>query len=281
MSKITIRDTAPRDGGSVENRLARLLDAPFLARVVPHLPPETLHQLIRSRGLAACGELVTSATPAQLTSLLDLDLWRPARPGRDGQFDVDRFGEWLDVLVDSGDSVAARVVAAVDKDLVILGLSRYLRIFDQGTFEPTESSDDEPIDRNDKMKSEQSGDGPCGHQVSGVHQHVEPFAEAIDIKLFVASRLRVAPQIEVEQGGELRRRRTRDELAARIESAVLNELMQRLRREVRDDPREEWRVQETREPMVHRAPFGGRCFAVHGCRHGLVMIPVLGANKQS
>src|SRR6476660_396450 len=158
MSKITNGDSAPRDGGSAENRLARLLDTPFLARIVPHLPPETLHQLIRYRGLEACGELVTSATPAQLNSLLDLDLWRHAQPGRDEQFDVDRFGEWLEVLVDTGDSVAARTVAALDKPLVIVGLSRYLRVFDPGTFEPTESSDDQPMDRNDKMNSETSGD---------------------------------------------------------------------------------------------------------------------------
>ena len=110
-----------------------------------------------TRGLDACGELVTSATPAQLTSLLDLDLWRHAQPGRDEQFDVDRFGEWLEVLVDTGDSVAARTVAALDKHLVIVGLSRYLRVFDPGTFEPTESSDDEPVDRNEKMNSETSG----------------------------------------------------------------------------------------------------------------------------
>ena len=107
MSTTTNRETAPRDGGSVDHRLARLLDTPFFARVVPHLAPETLHQLIQYRGLDACGELVTSATPAQLTSLLDLDLWRHAQPGRDEQFDVDRFGEWLEVLVDTGDSVAA------------------------------------------------------------------------------------------------------------------------------------------------------------------------------
>ena len=161
MSTTKNRETAPRDGGSVDDRLARLLDTPFLARVVPHLAPETLHQLIQHRGLDACVEVVTSATPAQLTSLLDLDLWRhaqPGRPGSDVEFDVDRFGEWLDVLVDTGDSVAARTVAAIDKDLVIVGLSRYLRVFDPGTFEPTESSDDEPIDRNEKMNSETSGD---------------------------------------------------------------------------------------------------------------------------
>jgi hypothetical protein len=33
-------------------------------------------------------------------------------------------------------------------------------VFDPGTFEPTESSDDEPIDRHEKMNSETGGDGP-------------------------------------------------------------------------------------------------------------------------
>src|SRR5262245_47321329 len=130
MSKITNRDTALHKGTTVEDRLGRLLETPFFARVVPHLPPETLHQLILYRGLDACGELVPSATPAQLASLLDLDLWRPARPGRDPQFHVNRFGEWLEVLVDLGDSAAARTVAALDKNLVVAGLSRYVRVFD-------------------------------------------------------------------------------------------------------------------------------------------------------
>jgi hypothetical protein len=53
--------------------------------------------------------------------------------------------------------VAARTVAALDKDLVIAGLSRYLRVFDPGTFEPTASSDDEPMDRHEMMNTETSG----------------------------------------------------------------------------------------------------------------------------
>src|SRR4051812_2114033 len=158
MSTTTNRDPASRDGQPVDHRLARLLDSPFLARVVPHLAPETLHQLVQYRGLDACGELVTSATPAQLTSLLDLDLWRHAQPGRDEQFDVGRFGEWVEVLVETGDAVAARTVAALDKHLVIVGLSRFLRVFDPGTFEPTESTDEEPTDRNQMMNSETSSD---------------------------------------------------------------------------------------------------------------------------
>jgi hypothetical protein len=42
--------------------------------------------------------------------------------------------------------------------VVIAGLSRYVRIFDPGTFEPHESSDDEAIDRHEKMNSETSRD---------------------------------------------------------------------------------------------------------------------------
>jgi hypothetical protein len=164
MSKITKPDL---DGNSVEHRLARLLDSPLLARVVPHLRPETLHQLIRSRGLDACGELVASATPAQLTSLLDLDLWRHARPGRDDQFDVDRFGEWLEVLVDTGNSVAARTVAALDKSLVVAGLSRYVRVFDPGIFEPTAQSDDEQTERHEAMHEGDASDDPIECEVGG------------------------------------------------------------------------------------------------------------------
>jgi hypothetical protein len=120
-----------------------------------HLTPETLHQLVQRRGFDACVELVTAATPAQLTSRLDLDLWCHTQPGRDEQFDVDRFGGgstcwWT--------SVAARTVAALDEHLLILGLSRSLRVFDPGTFEPTESSDDEPIDHHNRMNSETSRD---------------------------------------------------------------------------------------------------------------------------
>ena len=129
--------------GSVTSALERLLETPHLARLVPHLPPETLHQLIRHSGLDACGELVAAATPAQVASILDLDLWRHPQPGRDEQFDTDRFGEWVEVLVEAGATVAARIVAAMDEQLVTAGLSRYIRVFDPSAIAPPTSSDDE------------------------------------------------------------------------------------------------------------------------------------------
>jgi hypothetical protein len=126
--------------------LARLLEGPHLARVIPQLAPETVHQLIRHCGLEACGEVVASATPAQVTSVLDLDLWRSTATGLDERFDADRFGEWIEVLVETGDPTAARIVASMDEDLVIAGLSRYIRVFDPGFFEPVAESDDEPFE---------------------------------------------------------------------------------------------------------------------------------------
>ena len=153
--------TSPADGAPPADGLARLLESPFLAQVVPQLAPETLHQLIKHRGLADSGEIVASATSQQLTSLLDLDLWPSPQPGRDERFDADRFGEWLELLAETGDTVAARTVAALDVNLVVAGLARYVRVFDAATFEPTESSDDEPRQgggrRSDSLECEIGG----------------------------------------------------------------------------------------------------------------------------
>src|SRR5215213_6120343 len=106
------------------------LDTAQLARVVSRLAPETLHQLIRQRGLDECTDIIAAATPAQLASILDLDLWRSARPGQDEGLDTDRFCEWVELLVDAGGTVAVQTVAAMDRHLVVAGLSRYVRVFD-------------------------------------------------------------------------------------------------------------------------------------------------------
>jgi len=133
-----VSTSAHRDG------LARR-DSSDLAKVVPFLPPETLHAIIRHLGLEACEDLVAQATPAQLTAVFDLDLWRGVRPGQDDQFDVDRFGEWIELLADVDEAVAARTIAAADERLVAFGLSRFVRVFDLATFSPVSQSDDEPI----------------------------------------------------------------------------------------------------------------------------------------
>jgi hypothetical protein len=124
------RIPAQQDTRDSRSLLDRLLDTPHLAQVIPQLQPEVLHRVIQSCGLEDCGELVALATPDQLVGVFDFDLWRSERPGVDEQFDAGRFGLWLEVLVESGASVAARKVAGMDGDLVTTALAQHLRVFD-------------------------------------------------------------------------------------------------------------------------------------------------------
>ena len=71
-----------RRAGGPNAALARLLDTPHLERVVPHLGADVLHGLIRDHGLEACAAVIAAATPQQVSSILDVDLWH-ATPGRD------------------------------------------------------------------------------------------------------------------------------------------------------------------------------------------------------
>ena len=124
--------------------LARLLDSDRLAKTVPDLAPEVLHQLILHRGLDVGADLVAAATSEQVTSVFDLDLWHSPKPGLEEKLDANRFVEWVEALIDKDPSLAARTVASLDAGLVIAAMSRYIRIFDPGVFErivPTEEVD--------------------------------------------------------------------------------------------------------------------------------------------
>jgi hypothetical protein len=121
--------------------LERILDTPHLAQVVPRLQPELLHKVIQRCGLEDCGELVALATPEQLARIFDLDLWGSAQPGRDEGFDADRFGVWLEVLAESGATLAAQKLAEMDVDLAIGGFAQHVRVFDRAAVAPYTTTD--------------------------------------------------------------------------------------------------------------------------------------------
>jgi len=129
-----------RDQGRLVDRL---LDLPQLARVIPQLPPELLHQIVQRCGLEDCGELVSLATPAQLERVFDLDLWRSAAPGADEQFDADRFGVWLEVLVDASAQIAAQKLSHMNVELTTAGIARHARVYDRGAMTPYTTLDGE------------------------------------------------------------------------------------------------------------------------------------------
>jgi Family of unknown function (DUF6178) len=133
---------ASRQSPDRKTLLERILDTPDLERVVPRLQPELLHRVIQRCGLEDCGELVTLATTEQLQRIFDLDLWRSAQPGQEEQFDAERFGVWLEVLVESGGAgAAAQKLAQMDADLVISGLAQHARVFDLGVVTPYRTTD--------------------------------------------------------------------------------------------------------------------------------------------
>src|SRR5215813_5233945 len=134
---------ARRESQEHRNVLNRILNTPHLEHVVPRLQPELLHRVIQSCGLEDCGELVVLATPEQLTSIFDLDLWRSAQPGMDEQFDAERFGVWLEVLAELGDSMAAQKLTEMNANLVIAGLAQHMRVFDGAVVTPYRTSDGE------------------------------------------------------------------------------------------------------------------------------------------
>jgi hypothetical protein len=121
--------------------LDRMLNTPHLAQVIPQLQPEVFHRVIQTLGLEDSGELVALATPDQLANVFDLDLWRADEPGVDEHFDADRFGVWLQVLMESGASAAAQTLVGIDADLVITALAEHALVFDRAAVMPPPRDD--------------------------------------------------------------------------------------------------------------------------------------------
>jgi hypothetical protein len=137
---------ARRDATGGRHLLDRILNAPHLEQVVPRLQPDLLHRVIQSCGLEDCGELVALATSEQLARVFDLDLWRSGRPGMDEQFDADRFGVWIEVLLESGAEAAAQKLAGMDVDLVVAGLAEHVLVYHRAAVTPYETLDGELIE---------------------------------------------------------------------------------------------------------------------------------------
>ena len=136
---------ARHDVSDERGLLARILDTPHLAHVVPQLQPELLHRIIENCGLEDCSEIVALATPKQLGGVFDLDLWRAPQPGLDEQFDADRFGVWIEVLLETSATTAAQKLAGIDVDLVITGLAQHAFVYDRAAVSPYETLDGELV----------------------------------------------------------------------------------------------------------------------------------------
>ena len=118
MSPLPARPATPRQV------LTRILDQPNLVAAVQALPAQALGKLIDHIGLEDAGEVVALASTEQLRRIFDDDLWRRERPGKDEQFDANRFALWLEIMLEAGEEFAARKLADLPEDLVTLALHK-------------------------------------------------------------------------------------------------------------------------------------------------------------
>lgn len=123
--------------------VSRLLDEPELVTVVQALEAPVLRALVEHVGLEDAGEIVALASSAQLERLFDEDLWRSSAPGQDERFDPKRFALWLEVLLQAGERGAVAHVAAMDEDLLALGIGAQVLVIDVDALAQTVSDGDE------------------------------------------------------------------------------------------------------------------------------------------
>jgi len=110
----------------------QILEAKDLARVVRGLDPPVLLALVRHCGLEEAGPIVALATPDQLVRVFDEDLWRASPAVGAEELDPDRFGLWLEVLVDADEGAAARALAGMDLELVAASINLHVLVLDAG-----------------------------------------------------------------------------------------------------------------------------------------------------
>lgn len=160
--------------------LERLLNTPDLPRIIPRLQPEVLHRVIQTWGLEDCAEVVGLATPEQISRVLDLDLWRVRSRGGDEELDSDRFGLWLDVLMQSGAEVAAHKLVGLDVELVTAGLSQHVAVLNSAAVAAYTTLDGELIPAR-KL----SGDTGCeigGYAIEGKRSTAwDPIVELLTV----------------------------------------------------------------------------------------------------
>ena len=119
-----------RQQRSGQQLVRALTDSPALPAVIPAMPAAGLKVLVDEIGLHDAGALIEHSTNAQLISLIDAAIWKPARPGMPETFDAQEFLQWLSALLEIGDEFAAQRLQALDEDLLVMAMMHYLRIVD-------------------------------------------------------------------------------------------------------------------------------------------------------
>ncbi len=106
--------------------LNRILQTTALVHEIQALPAHSLLTLVNKVGLEDSGELLALATTAQLTRMIDEDLWRQQNAGGAEEFSFERLTVWLSVLEELGPGLASEKLSELDEDFLCYAFGHYL-----------------------------------------------------------------------------------------------------------------------------------------------------------
>lgn len=132
----------PLRSSNTSNLLNRILADASLPSKIQKLDGQALAKMIQEIGLEDAGELVALASVKQLEEAFDHDLWSAIRPGSDEYFDPERFATWIEILLESGSTVAALKISEMDEELVTMAFSQLLWAIDFETLKTEVASQD-------------------------------------------------------------------------------------------------------------------------------------------
>ncbi len=118
-----------------------LLNSQHIEKLVPQLHPQELYLTINTLGAEYSTELLTLASPEQLTTLLDLDCW-----------DEDILSPvlslyWLELLLNTGEEKVCQLVRQMEPEILALFLKKHL-VITRGL----EAYDDDDAENSKRME---------------------------------------------------------------------------------------------------------------------------------
>jgi hypothetical protein len=121
-------------GISARERCDLVLSAPNAQRLVRSFAAESLFQTLKEVGLEDGADLLALASGSQVCALLDLDCWKKDR------LEIATLLDWLEALVQAGGRAVGELLNAIDRDLLVLLLKRFVRVHRRD--DPEEPEDD-------------------------------------------------------------------------------------------------------------------------------------------
>jgi hypothetical protein len=99
-----------------------LLEAADAGQLLHQLPAQEVYLLTRELGAEDVPELVTMASPEQITAFIDLDCWK------DDQFDPKAALSWLSLLLEAGDEQIIATLSGMETELLTYIFQQWITV---------------------------------------------------------------------------------------------------------------------------------------------------------